>query len=89
MRQNCGLSWYVCLCSSSKLIVESDLSNAITWVSTSNGGPWKFQFILNEIKSLVYLIQVDFSHILHSGNAMTDAFAKQGVDHPTPVVFNL
>ena len=69
--------------------MESDLSHAITWVSTSNGGPWKFQFILNEIKSLLYSIQVDFSHILCSGNAMSDALAKQGVDHLTHVVFNL
>lgn len=40
---------------------------------------WRFQFILNEIKSLSYSIPVTFSYVSRSPNFMTDALAKQGV----------
>lgn len=71
-----------------KLIVESDSSNVISWVSATSGGPWKLHFIPIEIKTLCSLIQVEFSHVLRSSNSMV--LAKQGVDCLSPsVVYNL
>ena len=71
------------LCSYSRrfledLIVESDSHDAISWVN-SKKGPWRFQFILNEIKSLPSSIPVTFSYVSQSTNFMADALAKQGV----------
>lgn len=61
-------------------------SNAIAWVWASNGGPWKFHFILNEFKAFSSPIQVESSHVLHSSNAMACALVKQGVDRLSPFV---
>lgn len=66
--------------------MERNSSNALSWVSAPNGGPWKFHFILNEIK-LSSLIEVKFTHILHSANATADTLAKQGEDHISPLLF--
>lgn len=69
----------------SKLIVESNSSNAIAWVSVSLGGPSTFQFILNEIKALSSAIQVEFIHI-----SMANILARQGMDRSFPfVVYHL
>lgn len=35
----------------SRLVVESDSLNAISWVLSSVARPWSFQFYLNEIKA--------------------------------------
>lgn len=52
----------------------------------SKGGPWKFNFFLDEIKTLSSSTQVEFNNILHSTNAM----AKQRVDCVSPfVILNL
>ena len=42
-------------------------------------GPWRFQFILNEIKSLSSSIPVTFSYVSRSANFIVDALAKQVV----------
>lgn len=65
--------------------MERNSSNALSWVSAPSGGPWKYHFILNEIKT-VFLIEVKFTHILHSANAMADTLAKQGEDRISPFV---
>lgn len=60
------------------------------WVSVPWEGPWKLHFILNEIKALSSLIQVEFIHILCSANVMANNLAKQGVDPISPfVVFQM
>lgn len=46
-----------------KLIVESDLLNAISWVSFSVVFPWRFQFHLKEAKIFPFSIQVEFKHV--------------------------
>ena len=61
------------------LIVESDSSNAIRWVSKVERGPWRFQYYLNEIKALSSSIKVSFSHICRSADGMVNSLAKQGV----------
>ena len=58
--------------------MESDSLNTISWVN-SKKGPWRFQFILNEIKSLSSSIPVTFSYVSRLANFMADALAKQGV----------
>eukprot|EP00268_Persea_americana_P036637 TRINITY_DN3614_c1_g1_i6.p1 TRINITY_DN3614_c1_g1~~TRINITY_DN3614_c1_g1_i6.p1 ORF type:complete len:138 (-),score=27.70 TRINITY_DN3614_c1_g1_i6:344-757(-) len=52
----------------SRLAVESDSLNAISWVSSSAMFPWKFQFYLNEIRALSSSIQVSFIHVGRTGN---------------------
>lgn len=66
----CGPFWRLSICllmfAKQRLLwrLESNLSNAIAWVSASNGDPWKLHFILNEIKTLSSLIQEEFNHIV-------------------------
>ena len=43
-------------------------------------GPWKMQFLLNEINLLVASLQVSFQHVSRSANEMVDCLAKQEVD---------
>lgn len=50
------------------LILESDSSNAISWVTSFNF-PWTLQIYFNEIRHLASRSQVSFQHI-----------SKQGVD---------
>lgn len=72
-----------------KLVMESDSSNVIVWISTSSESPWRFHFILKEIKFLFSMIQVKLSRVLHSVNAMKDSLAKQGLERPSPFVVSL
>lgn len=48
------------------LIVESDSSNENAWILWNDNIPWKFQYFLNEIRSLSSLIQVVFNRINRS-----------------------
>ena len=64
----------------SRLEVESDSLNAISWVSSSAVIPWRFQFYLNEIRALASSIQVKFRHVGRSANGFANLLAKQGVD---------
>ena len=45
-------------------------------------GPWKMQFLLDEIILLVSGLQVSFQHVSRSANEMADRLAKQEVDWP-------
>lgn len=45
------------------LVVESDSTNAISWVSSSSLIPWRFHFFLNEIKALALFLQDVFRHV--------------------------
>ena len=56
------------------LIVERDSARAISWVESLRG-PWKTQFLLNEIRHLISDTQVTF-HINRSTNGMADSLAK-------------
>ena len=60
-------------------IVESDLANAISWVKSLKG-PWKMQFLFNEISSLLSDLQVSFQHVSKYADGMADCLAKHGVD---------
>ena len=52
--------------------------------------PLRFQFYINEIKSLSSLIQVEFQHVGRLANAFAESLAKQGVEKSSPfVVSNL
>ena len=63
-------------CFQGDLIVESDSSNAIAWVSNRKHFPWKFQFLFNEIRAFTTTINVVFRHQLRTTNCMADALAK-------------
>ena len=66
------------------LIVESDSSNTIAWVSNRKANQWKFHFLFNEIRALSSSINVVFRHELRSANHVADALAKQGIDRNSP-----
>lgn len=61
------------------LIVESDSSNAISWISLGEG-PSKLQFLFSKNKSPSSSIQVCFKHVRRLANAMADSLGKEGVD---------
>lgn len=68
-----------------KLIVESDLGNAVRRVSHHGTKPWRLHFLFNELKELSTDMEV-FYHMIRSANNKTDALAKQGVDRVFPRV---
>lgn len=59
--------------------MESNSSNAISWVSNRATYPWKFQFMFNEIRDLSSIMNVTFHYEVRSANSMFDALAKQWV----------
>lgn len=59
-----------------KFIIESDFSNATCCLSFLSVDPWKFYFILVEIKSSSSLAQVTFKH-KRGFNWMADALTNQ------------
>eukprot|EP00268_Persea_americana_P056975 TRINITY_DN6784_c0_g1_i2.p2 TRINITY_DN6784_c0_g1~~TRINITY_DN6784_c0_g1_i2.p2 ORF type:complete len:105 (-),score=19.94 TRINITY_DN6784_c0_g1_i2:1073-1387(-) len=62
------------------IVVESNSLNAISWMSCLEEDLWKFQFLFNEIKTWSSSLNVEFHHVLRSGNGMADALAKLGVE---------
>ena len=66
------------------MIVESYSSNAVSWVSQKSRAPWKFFYILNEIRVLSSSLRVVFKHVVWSANTTVDLLAKQGVDKDGP-----
>lgn len=60
--------------------MESDFYIAISWVDSCVPKPWKLHFYFNEIKCLVFHLQVVFHHEVRPTNVMADCLAKQGVD---------
>lgn len=70
----------------SKLEVESDSLNVISWVSSSHLPPWRFQFYFNDIKMLSSKFSIRFLHVRCSANSFADGLAKLGVDISIPLV---
>lgn len=71
-----------------RLIVESDTANAICWVFKTDEAPWKFHFLLQEIKAFSS-DEVSFTHVFRKANFMADSLAKQGVDRTTSLLASL
>lgn len=59
-----------------RLIVLSDSSIAISWVSTSDNGPLKFWFYFDGVNSLSSFIQVVFWQAGRLANGMADLVAE-------------
>lgn len=60
-----------------RLIVQSDSSIAISWVTTtSDNGPLKFWFYFDEVNSLSSFIQVVFWDAGRLANGMADLVAE-------------
>lgn len=68
-----------------RLIVESDSSNTLSWISSIEG-PWRFHFLFSEIKFLSSADLVESKHGVRLANSMADALAKQGVDRSIPFI---
>lgn len=61
-------------------ITESDIFNVNSWVSHLDEGRWKFQFYLNEIKSLSSSAQVGIKYVGRSANNAPNMLANWRVD---------
>lgn len=59
-----ALHFFVLASFHAPLILESDYLNAVSWVSSSAKGPWRFQFYINEINSLKSFGRVKYQHVL-------------------------
>ena len=46
----------------SKLVLESDSLNAMSWLTSVDKTPQRFQFCFKEIRALSLSIQVEFQH---------------------------
>ena len=51
------------------LIVESDSFNEASSISRKGRAPWKFLYILNEIRPLSSSMRLVFKHVFHFANA--------------------
>lgn len=71
------------------VIVESDSSAAIHWVSSLDSGPWSFHFRFNEINAISSSLYVSFTLVRRLANGMADSLAKQGVDRVFPFFSSL
>lgn len=69
------------------LVVETDSTNAIPWVSSSADcvALWRFHFYFNEIRLLSLSIEVEFNYVVRLANAMVDSLANQGIDRSSPM----
>ena len=65
--------------------MESDSSNAISWVTRSAVKPQKFQFFLNEINELASSLYVVFYHVIRLANGLANSLAEQGVQRLSPL----
>lgn len=60
---------------SSKIILESDSSNAVLWCNADNGGPWNLNFQLNFIRNARKNgLDISIVHKSRSANFVADAF---------------
>lgn len=70
----------------SKLVVESDSLNAISWVTSSALTPWRFTFYLEGIKMLSSLMEVVFRHVGWLANGFANSLVKQGMERSSPLL---
>ncbi|KAK9266420.1 hypothetical protein L1049_012440 [Liquidambar formosana] len=72
--------------SSKNLLIESDSTLVVSWIN-GHVRVWKFQFVLNEIFSLInHLRNVVISHEFREANCMADWLAKDGVGRLAPSI---
>ncbi|XP_048491371.1 uncharacterized protein LOC125492703 [Beta vulgaris subsp. vulgaris] len=74
------LSLYCETTKSSKLVLESDSSNAVLWSNGDRCGPWNMHHHLNFIRNARKKhLDISISHMGRSANSIADALAKQGL----------
>lgn len=66
--------------------LESDSPIAISWIFQKDNIPWKFHYLLNEIRSLSSLFQVVFKHINRPDHFLEDSLDQHGEDRNVPFV---
>lgn len=57
--------------------LDGDSSNSISWTAYPDIGPWKFRYILNEIRSIAASIKVVSRHV-RVANEILDSLTKEG-----------
>lgn len=63
------------------IVIESESCNVVNWCSSSSGGPWNLNFIMNFIRFAPrrgLSISISISHQKIILNIVADAFAKHG-----------
>ncbi|XP_010684850.2 uncharacterized protein LOC104899371 [Beta vulgaris subsp. vulgaris] len=64
----------------SKIILESDSSNAMLWSNSEVGGPWNLSFHLNFIRNArLKNLNINIVHKGRNANFVADSLAKQGL----------
>lgn len=59
-------------------VVDSNLSNAVSWVSHSETRLWELQFYFNKIRQLPSHVHTVFPYLVSFTNSMAYTLAKQG-----------
>ena len=73
--------------SSHKLIIESDSSNVVKWMSNPSDAPWRMKKYIGRMDICKQqLLSCDFILIPREGNDMADELAKAGVDRQHDLV---
>lgn len=67
----------------SNLIVKSNSSNSILWITSTKNRPQKFFYHFKEIKVLYLSCLVVFQHVGRDANGLVVVLAKQGVERAT------
>ncbi|XVF70381.1 hypothetical protein PTKIN_Ptkin11bG0157200 [Pterospermum kingtungense] len=64
-----------------KLLVESDSTNVVKWISKPNSVPWRLKWIINKIENLKPGIpNWSVKHTLCKANDIADSLVKAGVN---------
>ena len=71
------------------LIIESDSSNAVSWVTCALDVPWRLKTIFNKINVVKRKFQkIMFHKIPREANFITDGLTKLGVDRERALLTN-
>ena len=73
--------------SSKRLIIESDSSNAVLWVSKPNSCPWRLRKFIMQMEGLkVKIAAWTIVHIKREKNDFVDGLAKAGVEQQNNLI---
>ncbi|XVE77075.1 hypothetical protein DITRI_Ditri13aG0032800 [Diplodiscus trichospermus] len=65
---------------SHRLIIESDSSNEVKWVTNPTSVPWRLRWIVVQIENLkLQFSNWTIKHVLREANELANSLAKSGV----------
>ncbi|XVF77633.1 hypothetical protein PTKIN_Ptkin14bG0062000 [Pterospermum kingtungense] len=67
--------------STHKLLLESDSTNAVMWISNPSSAPWRFRWLINNIENIKRLIpNWSVNDTLQEANVVVDILANAGIN---------